>query len=217
MFELLKVKQLEQIPVDITAGFSSPALSPSATALNLADSASSLSINDMSSIYQRGSVLLSPDSAGVSGLFARAQAIGQQGKTPADVAVRRIIGAAPASPITPNRQSSEGQSGNPLARRGSAVAKPQHAHGADGSSLMAEVPDEMLSAEDTRPSYAVTAPPQSGGNALASSVETFSSGRLSPLKPSEKSQSLMADLMGGGGVTSDSNSGKKSPSVWEDV
>ncbi len=105
-----------------------------------------------------------------------------------------------------------------------------------GSSLMAEVPDEMLSEYDIRPSEAPSAPaahgsaiqyggPAGPGPAAAATTTTggstrsepFASGRLSPLKPSEKSQSLMADLIGGN--SSKSNGGEKpaAASVWEDV
>ena len=224
-FDLLKVKQLELIPEDITESMASPSLSPSNSHgfLNMTDSTSAMSISPASpsaSSLSRGAVSLCPESSGMSGLFARAQAIGQQkGAASEQQVARRIIGGTPSSPA----HNQEG-GGNPLARRGSAVMKQQQQQQAvqspqggaaaglgssDSSSLMAEVPDDELSAYNIRPSEDVAVAP----------ARVEPAGRLSPLKPSEKSQSLLADLMGGAG---DSSSDKKpasaaSSSVWEDV
>lgn len=218
MFELLGVKQLELIPEDIAATMASPAASPSPVA-SVADRTAGLSLGDSSA---RGAVCLSVESTGITGLFQRAQLIGSNAKAAAEPARRIIGGATPSAPAA----TAEGtNNGNPLARRGSAVMKQQQeqqaqlqrqdsspraggaAASSESSSLMAEVPDELLSDYNIRPSEDHPLPAAPARSAPAAS------GRLSPLKPSEKSQSLMADLMGG----STSTDGGKKVSVWEDV
>mmetsp|Transcript_24535 Transcript_24535/g.40906 ORF Transcript_24535/g.40906 Transcript_24535/m.40906 type:complete len:746 (+) Transcript_24535:103-2340(+) len=92
-----------------------------------------------------------------------------------------------------------------------------------GGSLMAEVPDEMLDSLDIRPSEDVVAKlgARSGINNVSNGGATGTSSSMVPLKQSQKTKSLLADLMGGGdGASSSSSSspqrGEKS-SVWEDV
>jgi hypothetical protein len=221
-FELLAVKQLELIPDDVAFTMASPevANSPTSPSLSLSDSAAGLSLGDGSA---RGAVALSADSTNMKGLYQRAQQIGTGAKA-ADP-VRRIIGAQ--APSSPHAGGEGGNSGNPLARRGSAVIKQQQEQqqqaqlqrpgGSEGSSLMAEVPDDMLSDYNIRPSEDVPA------SAPPARSDPFAARRLSPLKPSEKSQSLMADLMGGGGGGGGGGSSggatgdNKKGSVWEDV
>mmetsp|Transcript_29587 Transcript_29587/g.49950 ORF Transcript_29587/g.49950 Transcript_29587/m.49950 type:complete len:89 (-) Transcript_29587:292-558(-) len=88
---------------------------------------------------------------------------------------------------------------------------------------MAEVPDEMLDSLDIRPSEDVVAKlgARSGINNVSNGGATGTSSSMVPLKQSQKTKSLLADLMGGGdGASSSSSSspqrGEKS-SVWEDV
>lgn len=234
-FELMRVKQLQLIPEHVSAGMTSPSLSPnnSSSSLNLVESTAALALSATgpaspgSGSSERGTVALCADSTGITGLFQRAQSIGQQGKGPAlESSPRKIIGAPVIASAAPAPNSEGG--GNPLARRGSAVMKHQQQQQQQqpsapstegGSSLMAEVPDEMLSAYNIRPSEDTPPPmpapvPSRAGPARA---DPFSAHRLSPMKPSEKSQSLMADLMGGGDAGAAAAAPAKSSSVWEDV
>lgn len=225
MFDLLKVKQLEIVPEDVAGAVTSPSLSPSPSnnSLNFAEGVAAM---NLSAAQASNSVTLCAESSGISGLFPRAQAIGQQGKSAAaEGVVRRIIGG-PASVAASVPSASNEGGGNPLARRGSAVMKqqqqaessPRVAGGgaSEGSSLMEEVPDELLSAYNIRPSEDVT--PPAAPSPAAGRADPFATRRLSPLKPSEKSQSLMADLMGAPAQPSArSTSPKPSSSVWEDV
>jgi hypothetical protein len=225
MFDLLKVKQLEIVPEDVAGAVTSPSLSPSPSnnSLNFAESVAAMTL---SAAQASNSVALCAESSGICGLFPRAQAIGQQGQSTATGgSVRRIIGG-PATVAASVPSANEG-GGNPLARRGSAVMKQQQpqaessprvagAGASEGSSLMEEVPDELLSAYNIRPSEDVTPPPAPAP--AAGRADPFATRRLSPLKPSEKSQSLMADLMGAPAPSAArATSPKPSSSVWEDV
>lgn len=241
-FELMRVKQLQQLPDHIAAGMASPSLSPSSTTLDLTDSTSAMALSatgpaspSSGGSSVRGAVALCPESTGTSGLFRRAQEIGKPGSVDADTPRKRVIGAATTSSGVPVASPEGG--GNPLARRGSAVMKQQQQQAASpapsgggsssssadgGSSLMAEVPEEMLSAYNIRPSedtplplpMAAPVPTRAGGGSGAAAAaaagaaparaDPFSAQRLSPMKPSEKSQSLMADLMGAPSPSSDS-------------
>ena len=237
LFELLKVKQLQVLPEEVALGMCSPSVSPSTSAMNLSDSGSK-SPHQQQQV--KGCVALCEESTGITGLFRRAQSIGQsKGQTPEPR--RNVIGAssvgafseppasAPVASKSPAPTVSYGQS-----NQGQYVSAPRVTNMDAGSSLMAEVPDEMLSEYDIRPSEAPSASSahgsavQNGGGPgpVAASggstrSEPFASGRLSPLKPSEKSQSLMADLIGGNNnnSSSKSNGGEKpaAASVWEDV
>jgi len=254
LFELLKVKQLQVLPEEVALGMCSPTVSPSTSAMNLSDSGNrSPHQQKQQQLLQqqvKGCVALCEESTGITGLFRRAQSIGQsKGQTPEPR--RNVIGASsvgaftepPASsaPIvakSPAPTVSYGQS-----NQGQYVSAPRGGGGGSsdnntdaGSSLMAEVPDEMLSEYDIRPSEAPSAPsaPPAHGSAIqyggpgptaaatggSTRSEPFASGRLSPLKPSEKSQSLMADLIGGNSNNSSKSNGGEKPaaaSVWEDV
>ena len=237
-FELMRVKQLQLIPDHISAGMTSPSLSPSpsSTSLNLADSTAAMSMSlsatgpasPSSGSSERGAVALCTESAGIRGLFQRAQSIGRPGLESSNSPRKNVIGAASSSTAVPAASSEGG--GNPLARRGSAVMKHQQqqqpqpsAPSVDGgSSLMAEVPDELLSAYNIRPSEdtPLPLPAPVPSRAAPARADPFSAHRLSPMKPSEKSQSLMADLMGGGDAGAGgapSAPAKQSSSVWEDV
>jgi hypothetical protein len=228
MFDLLKVKQLEIVPEDVAGAVTSPSLSPSPSnsSLNFAEGVAAM---NLSAAQASNSVTLCAESSGISGLFPRAQAIGQQGKSAAaEGVVRRIIGGPASVAASVPSAGAEG-GGNPLARRGSAVMKQQQqqqqaessprvagAGASEGSSLMEEVPDELLSAYNIRPSEDVTLP--AAPSPAAGRADPFAARRLSPLKPSEKSQSLMADLMGAPAQSSArSTSPKPNSSVWEDV
>lgn len=230
-FELMRVKQLQMLPEDICAGMTSPSLSPSSTSLNLADATASLSLSatgpaspSSGGSSERGAVSLCPESTGIHGLFQRAQVIGRPGDS-SNTPRKGVIGAAVTATAAVSAASSEG-GGNPLARRGSAVMKHQQqqqqasAPSMDGgSSLMAEVPDEMLSAYNIRPSEDTPLPAPVPSRAAPARADPFSAHRLSPMKPSEKSQSLMADLMGGDATSSGPAAAHaaKQSSVWEDV
>lgn len=247
LFELLKVKQLQVLPEEVALGMCSPTVSPSTSAMNLSDSGSRSPHQQKQPTQAKGFVALCEESTGINGLFRRAQSIGQsKGQTPEPR--RKVIGASSvgafsepvaaaskasstAATTTPASTSSHSHQSSAAVRGGGASSSMEA-----GSSLMAEVPDEMLSEYDIRPSEAPTPTSTNntktnansasvhGGGANAGAggsttrSEPFASGRLSPLKPSEKSQSLMADLIGGG-----SSSGKglgdkpAAASVWEDV
>jgi hypothetical protein len=203
MLDLLKLKSLEQLPETI-AGDSSGA---------------------------GNNAGLSAESSGMSGLFRRAQAIGSGlSGAQAQVPVRRVIGGpseahgAASSSLSSKRHSAvimhQQQQQQPAEAVGAQAPTPAAAQsfggggGGGDSSLMAEVPDDMLSSLDIRPSEDLPA----GAGRVP--IAADNAGRLSPLKPSEKSQSLMADLLGGGGGAAadeaSSTSGKsKGGSVWD--
>lgn len=217
------MKQLQVLPEEVALSMCSPSVSPSTTMMNLSDSAAALSVAAKSS--GRGNVTLCDESTGVNGLFRRAQAIGQGTKQVAEPR-RNVIGGgvssapAPVSPVTRHVPQQQQQQ--------QTVAGSGGLGGGDGgSSLMAEVPDELLSEYNIRPSEDIPAPlpparnsPVPGTAAPAPArADPFSSRRLSPLKPSEKSQSLMADLMGSSPASGEASPtpAAKQASVWEDV
>lgn len=234
LFELLKVKQLQVLPEEVALGMCSPSVSPSTSAMNLSDSGSRSPHHQQKQLQLvKGCVGLCEESTGINGLFRRAQNIGQsKGQTPEPR--RNVIGAssvgafaepvsAPVVAKSPAPTVSYGQNNHSA---GSGPVRGGSSSNMDaGSSLMAEVPDEMLSEYDIRPSEAPSAPSAPSGSAVhaggSTCSEPFASGRLSPLKPSEKSQSLMADLIGGGSSGSGKSNGDKpaaaASSVWEDV
>lgn len=225
------MKQLQVLPEEVALSMCSPSVSPSTTMMNLSDSAAALSVSSSKS-SSRGNVTLCDESTGVSGLFRRAQSIGQGTKQVAEPR-RNVIGGGGAPAPTPSA---------PAAVNNVVRTQQQQAHAGSeglgggssgnmdgGSSLMAEVPDELLSEYNIRPSEDTPAPlppsrnsPVPGTAAAAPArADPFSSRRLSPLKPSEKSQSLMADLMGSSPAASAGDASPtpaaKQASVWEDV
>jgi len=228
LFDLLKVKQLQVLPEEVALGMCSPSVSPSTTMMNLSDSAAALSVSSKSS--SRGNVTLCDESTGVSGLFRRAQSIGQGNKQVAEPR-RNVIGGGGIATPTPSAPATTNSVVRPQPQQQAQAASEGMGGGSTGnmdggSSLMAEVPDELLSEYNIRPSEDIPAPlPLSRnspvpGAAAPARADPFSSRRLSPLKPSEKSQSLMADLMGGSPASAGDASptpAAKQASVWEDV
>ncbi|KAJ1434685.1 hypothetical protein B484DRAFT_417365 [Ochromonadaceae sp. CCMP2298] len=202
MLELLRVTQLERLPEDDEDGAPLPRKFTPPQHLGTVDLCAQST--GVVGLLPRAMQIIAQAKAGNGGTFAvRPAAVISStpatsgGGSPNPLAKKRGAGTSAVASFAQQHQFASAASASAASTSPTHLASGSSGTFAgaqgEGSSLMSEVPDDMLMALDIRPSEDI--------RKLVVPV---------PLKDSAKSRSLLADLTGGGGAAG-------SKSVWEDV